>query len=179
MVALYSLLAIMAGMSNKECHTLTLMVGLPRSGKSSWIKDHARDAVVVSPDWIRENILGEKYSYANSANAIVWSIMDSTLRIVLGQGKDAILDGVNLTKETRSYYVAIARQHGARVLMMMIKTPLEVCLQRNRDAANRKLPDEKLIKMASTIEWPEQDEADELRCDMPSFETTPFWRATT
>jgi predicted kinase len=155
--------------ANEDCW-LTIMVGLPRSGKSVWVKEHKGDAVVVSPDWIRENILGETYSYSNSANAIVWSIMDATLRIVLGQGKDAILDGVNLTRETRSYYVAIARRHGAKVRMMMINTPLKTCLERNACSVSHKLPPEKLVEMDMSIEWPTKVECDELCCDIPFFE---------
>ena len=140
---------------------LTILVGLPRSGKSTWVKEHAGDDVLISPDWIRENILGETYSYANSANAIVWTIVDATLRIVLGQGKNAILDGVNLTKETRSYYLAIAKRYDAKVRMIMLDTSLETCLERNT-CVHCKLPSEKLIEMSKTIEWPTSDEYDDL-----------------
>ena len=57
--------------------TLTIMVGLPRSGKSTWIKENAGNAVVVSNDWIRENILGTHYT--KTSNALVWAITDAAL----------------------------------------------------------------------------------------------------
>lgn len=147
-------------MNTKE-NSLTILIGLPRSGKSTWAKQNAGDAVIISSDWIRENILGESYSYADSANAIVWTIMDAAVRIVLGQGKAVVLDGVNLTKATRSYYVSIARKLGAKITMVVLYTPIEECLRRNADPSTKKLPDEKIVAMAKTIEWPDKDEYDE------------------
>ena len=131
--------------------TLTILIGLPRSGKSTWIKQNAGNAVVVSNDWIRENILGTHYS----------NLTDAVLRVVLGQGKDAILDGVNHTKAVRSFYVKLAREYGAKIHMVIIGTPLEVCLKRNID---KKLPDAKLIEMMNGMENPDSDEYDTVEC---------------
>ena len=140
---------------------LTLLVGIPRSGKSTWIKENARDAdLVVSNDWIRENILGG--SYASSANPIVWTLVDATLRIALSQGMNVILDGVGLTKATRKFYIDIAKQYGARTRMVLVDTPLSICLERNRTAEAHKLPEEKLIEMSKHFEQPEGQEYDDL-----------------
>lgn len=149
-------------MKSMNNNTLTIMVGLPRSGKSTWIELNKGDAVVVSSDWIREHILGDAYSYSSSANAIVWSLADAALRIVLGQGMNAILDGVNLTRATRKFYVDIAREYGAKVNMVVVGTSVEACLKRNQLPGGLKLPDEKLMKMSKSIEWPIQDECDEI-----------------
>jgi predicted kinase len=135
-----------------------LMVGLPRSGKSTWIKDNAKNEIVVSNDWIREEILGTHYS--KNANAIIWTIADATLRIVLGQGKDAIYDGVNLTKETRKFYIDLARQYGAKIKIVLVITPLEICMERNK--SGNKLPNDVLEKMANSYERPEPEECDEM-----------------
>jgi predicted kinase len=136
----------------------TLLVGLPRSGKSTWIQKNGGNAIVVSNDWIREEILGTHYS--KNANAIIWTIADAALRIVLGQGKDAIYDGVNLTKETRKFYIDLARQYGAKIKMVLILTPLETCIERNK--VGQKLPIEVLQKMADSFESPDPEEYDEI-----------------
>lgn len=141
-------------------NTLTILCGLPRSGKSTWIEKNKGDAIVVSNDWIRENILGA--SYAHSANAVVWTMADTVLRVVLGQGKDVILDGLNNTKFVRKFYVDIAREYGAKVRMVVIETHLEVCLARNRMKATHKLPDEVLIKMDKNFEIPTSKEYDDI-----------------
>jgi predicted kinase len=141
-------------------NTLTIIVGLPRSGKSTWIGKNKGDAIVLSHDWVREHILG--VSYAKSANAIVWTIADATLRILLGQDKNVILDGVNNTRSTRKFYIDIAKEYGAKVKMLVITTPLSVCLARNRMSDTHKLPDEALIHMDKTLELPQEGEYDEI-----------------
>lgn len=135
-----------------------MLVGLPRSGKSTWVESHKDLGVIVSTDWIREEILGTHYT--NNANSIVWTITDSTLRIVLGQGKNAILDAVNGTKVVREYYIKLARQYNANVHFVYVNTPLDVCLERNKD--NPKLSRDKIIDMHTTFEAPEIYEFDTL-----------------
>ena len=135
------------------------MMGLPRSGKSTLAEKSAeqRNGIVVSSDWIREHILGQTY-FAPS-NAIVWSMIDSTLRILLSQGQTVILDGINLTKETRKFYVDLGREYGAKIEIVYCKTPLFVCLDRN--SKDHKIPDEQLSKLSRNIEVPSADEFDE------------------
>lgn len=138
--------------------TFTMMCGLPRSGKSTWIKENKKNAIVVSNDWIREEILGTHYS--KNANAIIWTLADATLRIVLGQGKDAIYDGVNLTKETRKFYIDLARQYNAKIKIIMVLTPIDVCIKRNKES--NKIPVEQLEKMHASFEMPCVTEYDKL-----------------
>ena len=128
----------------------TIMVGSPRSGKDTWIEKNKKNAIVVSNDWIRENILGTHYS--DKANAIIWSISDSTIRILLGQGKDVILNGVNLTKGTRKFWVDLGSEYGAIIKMVYMKTSLDTCIKRNKDT--KKLPNEKLVQMYHSFEAP-------------------------
>lgn len=139
-------------------NTLTIVVGLPRSGKSTWIDKNKGDAVVVSHDWIRENILGTHY--ADAANAIIWTIADATIRIILGQGKDVILDGMNNTKSVRKFYIDIAKKYNAKVKMLVITTPLNVCLARNNKS--HKLPDEALKAIADYLELPTSEESSDI-----------------
>lgn len=132
---------------------LTILVGLPRAGKSTWCTQNTNKAVLVSNDWIRENILGTHY--CNAANAIVWSIVDSTLRIVLGQGKDAILDGINHTKAVRSFYIKLAKEYNAEVELVVFDTPLSVCRQRN---TTLKLPNDRIDDISKAYEIPSINE---------------------
>jgi len=152
-------------------HWLTIMVGLPRSGKSTAAARLAaeEDAVVVSNDWIREHILGESYSYSEPANAVVWALSDAALRIVLGQGRSAVFDGANLTRSTRAFFVGIARRHGAKVRILWVNTPLKECLKRNSAAGGHKLPAGKLRSMADGMQPPGGDECDELVLERPEL----------
>lgn len=133
---------------------LTMTVGLPRSGKSTWIENHKDDNVVISNDWIRENLLGNQYHKAS--NAIVWTIVDASLRILLAQGKNVILDGANHTKDVRKFFVDIAREYGAGIKMVLFRTPLITCIYRN--SKHPKLPENVLRKMSEEFEEPTGDE---------------------
>ena len=125
------------------------MVGLPRSGKDTWIEKNKGSAIVVSNDWIRENILGTHYSTAS--NAVVWSLTDAVLRVVLGQGHDAILNGVNHTKDVRAFYIKLAKQYNASVKIVYIDVVPATCIKRNVD---KKLPDEVILKMWEELYFP-------------------------
>jgi len=140
--------------------TLTILVGLPRSGKSTWIEKNKGNSIVVSNDWIRENILGG--SYASTANAIVWTLGEAAMRMVLSQDKDVIFDAVNHTKEVRKFYVDIARKYDAKIKMVVFMTPLGICLVRNEIPSSHKLPNKALIDMHDVFSVPDEDEYDEV-----------------
>jgi len=133
---------------------MTMTVGLPRSGKSTWIENHKAGNVVISNDWIRENILGNQYHKAS--NAIVWTIVDASLRILLSQGKNVILDGANYTKGVRKFFVDIAKEYDAGIKMVVFRTPLANCIYRN--SKNPKLPESVLRKMSEELVEPDCSE---------------------
>jgi predicted kinase len=141
--------------------TMYLMVGLPRSGKSTWIKERIENlnAIVLENDWIRENILHAPHS--KSIDPTIWMLTDGAARIILSQGKNVIIDGVNLTKFTRKFFIDMARECNARVVIVEIKTPIEKCIDRNRNVA-WKLPEKALKVMGEKYELPMPDECDKL-----------------
>lgn len=142
-------------------NTLTILCGLPRSGKSTWVEKNKGNSIVVSNDWIRENILGTQYSH--SANAIIWAIVDASLRIILSQDKDVILDGINNTPDIRKFFIDIGREYGAKIKMVCFMTPLEVCLARNDGMFfDRKIPNEELISISNKRLFPIENEYDEI-----------------
>lgn len=139
--------------------TFTMLVGLPRSGKTTWIENNRSESdIVVSNDWIREKIIGNPYS--KSINPIVWLISDSVLRVLLGQRKFVIFDGANLTRSVRKVHIDLAREYDATVRIVHIRTPLEVCLKRNESSL--KLPNKILIEMDRTFQIPTLEECDAL-----------------
>lgn len=137
--------------------TLTLMVGFPRSGKSTWIEKNKEDELVIEPDWIRRNILGHQYH--RPAEPIIWLIADSFIRICLSQGQDVILDGINLLKFIREKYVKLAQEMGVKIRVVWITTPMEICLARNQESPEEKrLPQVALVQKEEMFEPPELEE---------------------
>ena len=82
---------------------LTIMVGFPRAGKSKWVAENCGDAVVVGGDQFRDLLFNG--SYAKEGNMVVLSLIESTVRLLLSQNKNVILDGIHLTKFDRAWYI--------------------------------------------------------------------------
>ena len=135
---------------------LFIMVGFPRSGKSTWIKENS-NYLVVEPDWIRREILGHQFH--KPAEPIIWLIADSFIRIALSQGQNVVLDGTNLLPFIREKYITLAKGMNASVIAIWVDTPMEVCVERNnRSVEGQKLPHNILVSKEEGFVPPSKDE---------------------
>lgn len=88
---------------------LTMMVGLPRCGKSTFAiqRSKALGAPIVNPDSIRLAIHGQVY--LKSAEPFVWATAGTMVRSLFLTGhEEVILDATNLTEATRMKFVSYA-----------------------------------------------------------------------
>jgi len=140
---------------------LTLMCGLARCGKSTWIRNNKKNAIVICPDDIRANIFGNQFFVP--AESFVWGIALSMARILLEQGKDVLVDATNITFGSRDKFISIAKELDCKVRVVWIKTSIKVCLNRNaKSDADNKLPDGIIEGMAKTFQDPHYKEGVEL-----------------
>lgn len=140
--------------------TLTIMCGIARSGKSTWINDNRKDSVVISPDKVRSEIFG--HQFFTNAEDFIWGITKAMARIILEQGKDVLIDATHITFGSRSTWVKIAEQYNANFEIVWIKTSMAECILRNeRSEEGKKLPDGVIEKMAINFEDPYYDMRDE------------------
>lgn len=103
--------------------TLIAMVGLPRSGKSTWAK--ATGHPIVSPDAIRLALHGQRF--VAEAEPFIWAIAKVTTRALFLAGHQAvILDATNNTRKRRDEWKS---KHWDTVFKV-INTPDQVCLDR-------------------------------------------------
>jgi len=121
------------------------MIGLARSGKSTWIEKNKGNAFILEPDWIRRNIFG--HSFFKPAEQFIWALNDSFLSMLCSQKKDVIIDATNLTPSIRRRYSSIAKEYGYKIRYVWIKTSLETCLKRNRLCPKNKRVPVKVIKI--------------------------------
>ncbi len=108
-------------MSDKE---LILMVGLPRSGKSTVAREMGYP--VVSPDAIRLAVHGK--TFLKEAEYLIWPMAVMMVKALFHAGHDVvILDATNHTKERRKFW----RDAGPWALTYrVVDTKLNVCLLR-------------------------------------------------
>ena len=90
--------------------TVTLMSGLPGSGKDTWIKAHAGDLPVVSLDDLREQM-----GVSPSANqGVVIEAAREAAKVYLRAGRDFIWNATNVSRQVRAKPLSLVRAYGAR-----------------------------------------------------------------
>ncbi len=131
-----------------------LLVGLPASGKSTYAA--TLGTPVLSSDSIRLLLADDERDQSIHARVF------ATLRYLLTQRLEihrpvTYIDATHLTRAERMPYLEIAREHGAEIEAVFFDTPLELCLERNRQRA-RQVPEDVLQKMAAKLQPPTEAE---------------------
>ena len=82
--------------------TLIMLMGLPRSGKSTWSKNQGWP--IVNPDSIRLAL--HTKSFIQEAEPMVWCIAKYMVKALFYAGHNkVILDATNLTKKRRDFWI--------------------------------------------------------------------------
>lgn len=131
-----------------------LLVGLPGSGKSTWLAERGLKA--ISSDSLRELLLDDARD--QSANARVFALVRHVLRERLRLNRPVTyIDATNLTRKERRQYVKIARSFNATIEALVFDTPLEECKRRN-SRRERVVPEDAMDRLAAKYQAPSMDE---------------------
>ena len=123
-----------------------MMKGLPKSGKSTWAKKWASEKhnrVRVSWTDILAMIGPE---FRKERQTIAFDAAVRIMRNALRQDMDVVVDECNLYGSEWGLFVAYAQQERAKVVWKTMDTPLDVCLQRNKEAGYPLL-DEQIVRL--------------------------------
>ena len=107
--------------------TLYLMVGLPRSGKTT-IARGLREPI-VNPDAIRLSLHGQ--AYMREVEDLVWSFARLMVRSLFGAGHTTVI--VDATNNTRKRRDAWRNDDEWNLEYHVLDTSAEVCIQRAKD----------------------------------------------
>lgn len=132
-----------------------LMVGLPGSGKSTWIKNNlSKNIVVISRDIIRFTLgftkgVDQKAVLSKDKEDTVTEYEMGMIHNYLSMGNDIVIDDIN-TGKYRKKMINYLRSEGAEVIGVVMDTQLDTCIQR-RDgqipAANMRDIKKKMIPL--------------------------------
>ena len=136
---------------------VTILSGLPGSGKSSWLRENRPDLPVVSLDRIRESA---GIRPTDNQGAVLQAGFEAA-RIHLRAGRDFAWDATCLTRRTRQKIVGLSRDYDAHVTIMSHDLPLPVARERNLSRPDP-VPDIILNRLAQRREPPLPDEAHAL-----------------
>ena len=130
-----------------------LLVGLPGSGKSTWLKDKEG---VLSTDALRELLLNDPNNQRH--NRLVFRVLRDLLKQRLEIAREVTyVDATNLTPYERRPYIMLADLWDAEIEAVFFDVPLAECIRRNR-ARGRVVPEDVIQKMAGRLVAPSLEE---------------------
>lgn len=123
------------------------MVGLPASGKSTYVDEHYSDAVIVSSDAIIEKIAAEQGLTYSEVFADAMKIADAQfwndIHEAVAQNKNLIVvDRTNMSVKSRARFVSIAHKNSYGIEAVLFPPPSskseeEILYKRLSDRGNK------------------------------------------
>ncbi|HLN03733.1 MAG TPA: AAA family ATPase [Bryobacteraceae bacterium] len=139
---------------SSEPQRIVILVGLPGSGKSTYLE--RLGVTALSSDAIRLLLADDVTD--QTIHGRVFSTLRHLVRQRLAIGRPVTyVDATHLTPAERLPYVKIAQKYGCQIEAMFFDVPLEVCLARNR-TRTRVVPEEAMRVMAAKLVPPSVDE---------------------
>lgn len=134
---------------------LTVLVGLPASGKTTLAKKLAeRDgAIILSSDAIRAELYGDESVQGDPAK--VFRIMKERAVRALKEGRDVVYDATNINAKKRTTLLKELRNQVSNLQAecVMVLCPYGICLMRNRER-DRVVPEEAIERMLHNFQVP-------------------------
>jgi predicted kinase len=138
--------------------TVTMMSGLPGSGKDRWLATHHPELPVVSLDDIR----GELDVHATDDQGEVIQLAKERCREQLRASTSFAFNATNLLRQTRQRWIELFADYEARIEIVYVEPPLSVVLRQNRER-ERRVPELVIHQLAAKMEPPTWSEAHHLR----------------
>ena len=142
-------------------NTLYITVGLPGSGKSTYVKNFIKDKEIeyLSSDSLRA-VYG-KSEEDQTVTPLVFGHIKRKVDEFLKDGKNVLVDATSVNRKERSDYINTAKKYGAKVVAIVFKMDRQGLIDRNKkrgEQGGRVVPDFVIDKMLAKFEEPSYDE---------------------
>jgi predicted kinase len=137
--------------------TVTMMSGLPGSGKDSWLAGQRGDLPVVSLDDVREELDIEPTENQGQ----VAQLARERCRELLRARKSFAFNATNLLRQTRQRWIDLFADYHARIEMVYPEPALSVILEQNK-RRKRQVPEDVIVQLADKLEPPTWTETHSL-----------------
>jgi predicted kinase len=133
---------------------IVITVGLPGSGKSTYLARHGINA--ISSDEVRRLIADDPED--QSIHKQVFATIRYLIRQRIAVDRPVTyVDATHLMRWERRPYFELARHYGCTVEALFFDVPVEVCIARNK-GRERIVPEQAIRKMAERMEPPSLEE---------------------
>ena len=142
-------------------NTLYITVGLPGSGKSTYVKNFIKDKEIeyLSSDSLRA-VYG-KSEEDQTVTPLVFGHIKRKVDEFLKDDKNVLVDATSVNRKERSDYINTAKKYGAKVVAIVFKMDRQGLIDRNKkrgEQGGRVVPDWVIDKMLIKFEEPSYDE---------------------
>jgi predicted kinase len=137
--------------------TVTMMSGLPASGKDTWLARNRNTLPVLSLDDIRSELDVEP---TDNQGGVIQHAKERC-RELLRSGTSFAFNGTNLLRQTRQRWIDLFADYGARVEIVYLEPPLSTILERNK-RRERSVPEQVIRELGAKCEPPTWTEAHHL-----------------
>lgn len=134
--------------------TVTLMAGLPGSGKDTWLARQRPNLPVVSLDELRTSL---DVDATENQGEVIQAARESC-RNHLRAGRDFAFNATNTVRQTRKRWIDLFADYGARIEVIYVEPPLPVIFQQN-DRRSRPVPKQVIQHLIDKLEPPTWAEA--------------------
>lgn len=143
----------------KERPTAYIMIGVPESGKTTWIKNNLPHFPVVSRDIIRAEMglceMGDKIVGDRLQEEEVTRREYEKMQELSDSWSDFVIDDIN-TGKYRGQLVNFLRKNQCKIVMVRVETPLEICQTRRKGQIKPKV----IERIYNSIMEPTEEECD-------------------
>lgn len=135
-----------------------LVVGLPGSGKSTWIQSQTipGGAGALSSDAIRE-LLSDDINNQEIHGRVFRVLRELLKHRIALERPVTYIDATNLTLKDRRPYLKLAELFDCEIEAVFFDVPAEECIRRNR-GRSRIVPEEAILVMAEKVVAPSSAE---------------------
>jgi predicted kinase len=132
---------------------LFFMIGLPASGKSYHSQEIAKthNAIIVSSDSIREEVLGDINDQSNQW--YVFQIVHDRIKSNLLNGNNVVYDATNISSKRRMEFLRQINNIDCEKIAVLILTPYDKCLEQNKNR-DRNVPVDVIKRMYLNFDVP-------------------------
>jgi len=142
-------------------NTLYITVGLPGSGKSTYVKNFIKDKDI---EYLSSDELRAKFGSGETDQTCTNQVFGHIKRKVdefLKDGKNVLVDATSVNRRERSDYINTAKKYGAKVIALVFKMDRAGLIARNQkrgQEGGRVVPDWVIDKMLAKFEEPSTSE---------------------